>query len=128
MPAPAGAARIETGYADVGGIRTFYRRVPGDGPPAVFFHGVPTHSEDFMPFLEAMEGPALAFDLPGFGRTDRPDPSRFDYSMWSHAAFVSDALDALGVGDHSLVVHDWGGLGLIAAQAHPERIRRARPS
>lgn len=122
--AATGEPRIETGYVDVDGIRTFYRRLPGDGAPAVFVHGNPTHSADWMPFLAAMEGPALAFDLPGFGRSDRPDPSRFDSTMWSYGAFIGKAIEALGVAEHSLVVHDWGGAGLIAAQERPDRVTK----
>jgi pimeloyl-ACP methyl ester carboxylesterase len=117
-------AAIETGTAIVDGVSTFFRRVPAEGTPVVFVHGNPTNSEDWQPFLERMDGPALAFDLPGWGRSARPSPSEFDYSMDGLARFVGRALDELGVGEYSLVTHDWGGVGLIDAQRHPERIRR----
>src|SRR5215213_6038290 len=74
-------ASIETGTVMVDGVSTFFRKVKGEGPPAVFVHGNPTHSEDWQPFLERIGGPALAFDLPGWGRSDRPPPAEFDYSM-----------------------------------------------
>jgi pimeloyl-ACP methyl ester carboxylesterase len=115
---------IETGTVMVDGVSTFFRRVPGDGPPALFVHGVPVHSEDWMPFLERMSGPALAFDLPGFGRADRPSPAEFDYSMYGLAGFVTRFLQRMAVEDYSLVVHDWGGLALIAAQEEPTRVKR----
>lgn len=124
MAETSGDGRIQTGYVDVGGIRTFFRRVSGEGPPAVLVHGVPTHSEDWVGLMEAMRGPSLAMDLPGFGRSDRPDAGSFDYTMHSHGAFVGRFLDAVGVGEHSLAVHDWGGVGLISAQADPARVRR----
>ncbi len=108
----------------VDGVSTFFRRVQGDGPPAVFVHGNPTHSEDWQPFLEWMEGPALAFDMPGWGRSDHPPAPAFDYSMDGLARFVNRFLQRMAVEDHSLVVHDWGGVALIGAQEHPERIRR----
>jgi pimeloyl-ACP methyl ester carboxylesterase len=117
-------ASIETGTVMVDGVSTFFRRVPGDGPPAVFMHGVPTHSEDWQPFLERIEGPALALDLPGFGRSDRPSPAEFDYSMDGLGRFVTRFLKRMAVEDHSLVVHDWGAVGLIGAQDDPERVRR----
>ena len=44
--------------------------------------------------------------------------------MHGLAGFVDRFLDALGVGEHSLVVHDWGVLALIGAQAAPGRVRR----
>ena len=115
---------IETGTVMVDGVSTFFRRVHGEGPPVVFVHGNPTHSEDWIPFLERMEGPALAFDLPGWGRSARPSPSEFDYSMDGLARFTSRFLQRMTVEDYSLVLHDWGSVALVAAQEDPERVRR----
>jgi pimeloyl-ACP methyl ester carboxylesterase len=115
---------IETGTVVVDGVATFFRRLPGKGPPAVFVHGNPTHSEDWLPILERMRGPALALDLPGWGRSARPDPDRFEYSMTGLARFFARFLERLEIGEYSLAVHDWGGLALVTAQAEPERLRR----
>jgi pimeloyl-ACP methyl ester carboxylesterase len=115
---------IETGTVMVDGVSTFFRRVQGDGPPAVFVHGNPSHSEDWQPFLERIDGPALAFDLPGWGRSERPSPADFDYSMSGLAKFTTRFLQRMAVEDHSLVVHDWGAVALIGAQEEPDRVRR----
>jgi pimeloyl-ACP methyl ester carboxylesterase len=115
---------LETGTVVVDGVSTFFRRLGGEGPPAVFVHGNPTHSEDWMPFLERMRGPALALDLPGWGRSDHPSTDEFDYSMHGLARFFTRFLERMAVGEHSLVVHDWGSLALIGAQKEPDRIRR----
>lgn len=117
-------APIHERTAQVDGVRTVYRQVDGDGPPAVFVHGHPTHSEDWLPFLERLGRPAIAPDLPGWGFSDRPDADAFDYSMHGLSAFVQRFLEVVGVREHSLVVHDWGGLALIGAQQRPERVRR----
>jgi pimeloyl-ACP methyl ester carboxylesterase len=118
-------SRISEAVVHVDGVRTFYRRVGGAGAtPVLFVHGNPTHSEDWLPFLERIEGPALALDLPGWGYSERPGIDRFDHSMTGLGAFVGRFLDAVDVDRYSLVVHDWGVVGLIAAQAHPERVRR----
>jgi pimeloyl-ACP methyl ester carboxylesterase len=117
-------AQVEIGTVMVNGVCTFFRRVSGDGPPAVFIHGNPSHSEDWQPFLERMDGPALAFDLPGWGHSARPSPAEFDYSMDGLARFTSRFLQRMAVDEYSLVVHDWGTVGLIAAQDEPERVRR----
>jgi pimeloyl-ACP methyl ester carboxylesterase len=117
-------AAIEERVVHVDGVRTFYRRVAGDGPPALFVHGNPTHSEDWVPFLRALDGPAIALDLPGWGFSEAPDPDRFDYSMDGLGGFVERFLDTLEISDHSLVVHDWGAVGLIAAQRRPELVRK----
>jgi len=115
-------APVEQAVTYVDGVRTFYRRVRGEGPPVVFVHGHPTHSEDWLPFLERLGAPALAPDLPGWGHTERPVD--FDYSMHGLARFVGRFLDRLEVVEHSLVVHDWGVVGLIDAQRRPARVRR----
>ncbi len=124
LVSPPTVASIETGTVMVDGVSTFFRRVQGAGPPTVFVHGNPTHSEDWQPFLERIQGPALAFDLPGWGRSARPSPAEFDYSMDGLARFTNRFLQRMAVEDHSLVVHDWGALALIGAQEEPERIRR----
>ena len=105
------------------GTRVFYRRVPGDGTPVVYCHGNPTHGEDWLPFLER-GGPALAIDMPGWGRSGRPDPKRFDCSMYGLSAFLERCLDELGVTRRKLVVHDWGSLALIGAQRRPELVEK----
>jgi pimeloyl-ACP methyl ester carboxylesterase len=116
-------AAIEEGELRVDGVNVFYRRVPGEGTPTVYCHGNPTHGEDWLPFLER-GGPAIAIDMPGWGRSDRPDPARFDYSMFGLSAFLEKCLDELGVAERKLVVHDWGGLALIGAQRRPELVER----
>jgi pimeloyl-ACP methyl ester carboxylesterase len=108
----------------VDGIRVFYRQVSGDGVPVVYCHGNPTHGEEAVPLLERAGGPAIAIDMPGWGRSDRPDPSRFDYSMYGLSAFLERCLDELGVEQRKLVVHDWGGLALIGAQRRPQLVEK----
>jgi pimeloyl-ACP methyl ester carboxylesterase len=120
----AAARTVETGNVVVDGIGTFIRRTSGEGPPVVFIHGVPDHSEDWMLFLERLERPAIAFDLPGMGRSERPPADRFDCTVQSYAAFVERLLRRLDVEDYTLVVHDWGIVGVIAALDQPERVQR----
>ena len=116
-------AAVEEGELTLDGVRVFYRRVSGEGSPTVYCHGNPSHGEDWLPFLER-GAPALAIDMPGWGRSDRPDPARFDYSMYGLSAFLERCLEELGVGSRTLVVHDRGGLALIGAQRRPELVER----
>lgn len=112
---------IEEGLIRIEGTEVFYRRVAGDGTPTVYCHGNPTHGEDWLPFLQR-GGPALAIDMPGWGRSARPE--RFDYSMYGLSAFLERCLAELGVERRKLVLHDWGGLALIGAQRRPELVER----
>jgi pimeloyl-ACP methyl ester carboxylesterase len=117
------SGNVEEGRVRVDGVELFYRRVAGEGTPVVYCHGNPTHGEDWVPFLER-GGPAIAIDMPGWGRSDRPDPRRFDYSMYGLAATLEKALAALGVERRKLVFHDWGSLALIGAQRRPDLVER----
>jgi pimeloyl-ACP methyl ester carboxylesterase len=117
------AAGIEEGRVRVDGVEAFFRRVQGEGTPTVYCHGNPTHGEEWMPFLQ-QGGPAVAIDMPGWGRSDRPDPQRFDYSMFGLSAFLERALAELGIERRQLVVHDWGSLALIGAQRRPELVEK----
>jgi pimeloyl-ACP methyl ester carboxylesterase len=117
-------AKIEELTLEIDGVRTLCRRLPGEGVPTLYCHGNPTHGEDWLPFIERSPGPALAIDMPGWGRSDRPSPVDFDPTMHGLSAHLDRCLDRLEVGEHNLVVHDWGALALIGAQRHPERVRR----
>ena len=104
--------------ADVAGLAVSYRHA-GDAP-ILYLHGVPTHSYDWIPFLERLGG--IAPDLPGFGRSAKP--AGFDYSIPGYDRFLEAFVDELGLDRFTLVMHDWGGLGLALAQRFPERVER----
>ena len=114
---------IEEKELTLDGVRVFYRQVSGEGTSTVYCHGNPSHGEDWLPFMER-GGPSIAIDMPGWGRSDRPDPDRFDYSMDGLSAFLERCLDELGIAKRKLVVHDWGVLALIGAQRRAELVEK----
>ncbi len=107
---------------NVDGVEIFVREAPApDGrPPVLYIHGVPTNADDWTAFLERTGG--IALDLPGFGRSDKPN--NFDYSIDGYGAFLEAFAAAIGLERYSLVMHDWGSVGLMLAQAAPERVER----
>jgi pimeloyl-ACP methyl ester carboxylesterase len=115
-------AEIDTPFGAHGGLPVFWRSAPSSGTtaPALYLHGVPTNSDDWLPFLERTGG--LAPDLPGFGRSGKP--GYLKYTIDEYAGFIERFLDMLEVERVRLLVHDWGAVGLAFAQAHPERIER----
>jgi pimeloyl-ACP methyl ester carboxylesterase len=98
----------------------FWRSAPGDDPPVLYLHGVPTSSDDWVPFLARTGG--LAPDLPGFGRSGKRGD--LDFTMAGYERFVESFLDFADVDRVRLVVHDWGVVGLLWAQRFPERVER----
>jgi pimeloyl-ACP methyl ester carboxylesterase len=107
-------------YGEVAGVRTHWRESTGDRSPTLYVHGVPTASWDWLPFLRQIGG--VAPDLPGFGRSAKP--ADFDYSIDGFDRWLESFAGAVGLERFSLVVHDWGGVGLALAQRFPERIER----
>jgi pimeloyl-ACP methyl ester carboxylesterase len=113
---------------DLAGSPAFYRTASAPdgaasapGAPALYVHGVPTSSDDWVPFLERSGG--IAPDLIGFGRSGKG--GNLDYSIEGLTDFVELLLAELAVDRVKLVVHDWGATaGLTFAQRHPERVER----
>lgn len=78
----------------------------------------------FIPALTAAGHRAIAVDLLGFGRSDKP-PDAADYEIARHVQRLGALLDLLDLRDACLVVHDWGGpVGLPWAVANPDRVGR----
>lgn len=112
-------------HAEVAGVPVLWREAePRGGPtanaPVLYLHGNPTDGDDFLPLLVRAGG--IAPDLPGFGRSGKS--STFDYSIDGYADFLEALVDHLGLERFSLVVHDWGGVGLALAQRRPEAVER----
>jgi haloalkane dehalogenase len=116
-------------YADVGGVRLAWVEAgPPDGEPVLLLHGEPSWSflyRTVMAVLAEAGLHAIAVDLAGFGRSDKPadigDHSYARHVEWIRA-LAFDRLDLRGV---TLVGQDWGGLiGLRLAAEHPERFAR----
>jgi pimeloyl-ACP methyl ester carboxylesterase len=103
---------------EVAGIEVGLREA-GDAP-ILYLHGVPTAGWDWEPFLASAGG--IAPDLPGFGRSDKP--ADFDYSISGYDRFIEAFCERTGLERLSLVMHDWGSVGLAFAQRLPERVER----
>lgn len=96
----------------VGPVRT---RLVEAGPEGaaealVFVHGNPGSADDWAPLAAAVGETgtrAVSFDLPDFGRTQAAPG--FEHSTEGYAAFVGEALAALGIERVHLVLHDFGG-------------------
>ena len=109
-----GALDLQMAYTDV-----------GEGEPVLLLHGIPTWSflyADVIPLLEP-HCRVIAPDFLGHGWSDRRD--RFDRSLIAQTDAVLALLDELGIERVTVVGHDTGGgVALILAIDHPERVAR----
>jgi haloalkane dehalogenase len=118
-----------TRYADVGGLRLAYVEAgPADGEPVLLLHGEPSWSflyRKVMPVLADAGLRAIAADLAGFGRSDKPAEID-DHSYARHVEWIRAlAFDRLDLRGLTLVGQDWGGLiGLRLVAEHPDRFAR----
>lgn len=125
---------FEPKYAEVpdgeGGLLRIHYVDEGsrDADPILLMHGEPSWSflyRKMIPiFLEAGYR-AVAPDLIGFGRSDKPT-HRSDYTYNRHVEWMTAWLKQVDLKRITLVCQDWGGLiGLRLLAAHSELFARA---
>ena len=99
--------------------------IQGDktGPALVLLHGWPSSSLLWRHLIPELSKHfyVLAPDLPGHGKSDKPETARYDLAMFR--SFILDFFDALDLKKAHLCVHDLGGMaGLSFAVRYPQRI------
>ncbi len=113
---------FESKFLEVRGSKMHYVE-QGEGDPILFLHGNPTSSylwRNVIPHVSG-HGRCIAPDLIGMGKSDKPD---LEYRFFEHANYVEDFIDALGLSNITLVIHDWGsGLGFHYAALQPDKIK-----
>lgn len=98
--------------------------VLGSGPTVILLHGVGGGHTAFAPQLETLAGAgyrAVAWDMPGYGRSAPIEP----YTFKGLAQRLLDLIDALRCDQVTLVGHSMGGMvaqELVARK--PERVSR----
>jgi haloalkane dehalogenase len=107
---------IRVGYVEAG---------PSDGKPVLLLHGEPSWSflyRKMLPVLADAGLRAIAPDLVGFGRSDKPK-NIADHSYARHVEWMRVfAFDALDLRDVTIFGQDWGGLiGLRLVAENPSR-------
>jgi haloalkane dehalogenase len=117
---------FESRFVEVLGSRMHYVD-EGEGDPILFLHGNPTSSylwRNVIPHV-APFARAIAPDLIGMGRSEKlsgkPKPA---YRFFDHVPYVEGFIEALGLRNVTLVLHDWGSaLGFHYARRHEDNVR-----
>ena len=114
-------------YATVRGLKMFYREAGDKESPAiVLLHGFPSSSHMFRDLIPQLADKfhVIAPDYIGFGYSDAPSVSEFEYTFDNLAAYVEDFLfNALGLKKFSIYVQDYGApIGYRIAFKHQDAI------
>lgn len=100
---------------------------PTDAEPVLMLHGEPSWSylyRHMIPIFADAGYRAVAPDLVGFGRSDKPG-EQSDYTYQRHVDWMTSWLNAVDLSDITLVCQDWGALiGLRLAAENPDRFAR----
>ena len=119
---------VEVDAGDGNALRVHYLdEGDPDGEVVLLLHGEPSWSYLYrwmIPVLSRAGLRAVAVDLVGFGRSDKP-ADREDYSYQAHVDWTWAAVEAIGLEALTLVCQNWGGLiGLRLVGEHPEHFAR----
>jgi pimeloyl-ACP methyl ester carboxylesterase len=117
-------------YAAPGGVKTYYRRYPGQGSaaktPVICLHGLTRNSRDFeevAPRIALAGHAVIAIDVRGRGKSDY-DPNPDNYTPGTYVQDVIGVLDKAGWDEAIFVGTSMGGLmTMIHASAQPDRIK-----
>ena len=111
----------------VDGLSIFYREAgPEDAPHLLLLHGLPSSSRMYEPLLQRLSERyhLIAPDYPGFGHSDWPDHTKFEYTFDNIATVIEHFTELLGLTHYTLYMQDYGGpVGFRLALAHPERVQ-----
>ncbi|MGB6743802.1 MAG: alpha/beta hydrolase [Terracidiphilus sp.] len=114
-------------HATVQGLKLFYREVGSKASPTiVLLHGFPSSSHMFRDLIPQLVGKfhVIAPDYVGFGYSDAPDASTFDYTFDNLALSIEELLfGTLGLKKFSIYVQDYGApVGYRIASRHQDAI------
>ena len=112
---------------DLDGLKYHYVD-EGSGEPVVMVHGNPTWSFFFRELIKSLSRGyrTIAPDHIGCGLSDKPQPSRYKYTLQSRIDDLERLVESLtGREKITLILHDWGGMiGMAYALRHPAKIGR----
>jgi pimeloyl-ACP methyl ester carboxylesterase len=111
----------------VDGLDIFFREAGDKNKPAILLlHGFPSSSHMFRDLINDLSADyyLIAPDYPGFGQSSSPSVSAYSYTFDNLALTINHFVDALGLKQFSLYVHDYGGpVGFRIASQRPELIQ-----
>jgi len=109
-------------YVELDGTKIHYIH-EGIGDPILFLHGIPASNyvwRNIIPHLAGL-GSCIAPDLPGFGKSDKPDMT---YTITDYIHTLDRLIETLKLDRIVFVMHGWGSvIGFDYAMRHPEKCK-----
>ncbi|RHX90749.1 alpha/beta fold hydrolase [Leptospira stimsonii] len=111
----------------VDGVRIFYREVGSrESPTILLLHGFPTSSHMFRNLIDNLKNRyhLIAPDYPGFGYSDAPSPTTFEYSFDRLSQLIQKFVLQKKLGSFYLYMQDYGSpVGFRIASENPGWIK-----
>ena len=120
---------IRSHFVQADGVRTHYLE-SGAGPPLVLVHGGGAGADawgNWQPCIEryAPSFRVVALDMPGFGKSEKPDPAGYDYGQSRRNRHLAAFIEALGAGPVNLIGNSMGGASALGvAKLRPELVSK----
>ena len=127
LPAPSDDVKA-TKYRSmqIDGLSVAYREAgPPEAPTVLLLHGFPSSSRMYQRLFPLLSDRyhLVAPDYVGFGHSDAPDPSHFDYTFDHLAEIVAKMVSQMGLTHYTLFMQDYGGpIGFRLALRKPEAV------
>jgi pimeloyl-ACP methyl ester carboxylesterase len=99
----------------------------GQGPKLVLLHSLFMDHSTWSAVVAELchDFCVITPDLPGYGESEKPTPSRFAYDVEAFTSAIADLYAALSLGRASVVGHGLGGsIALTLAARHPELVSK----
>ncbi|MGA3006849.1 MAG: alpha/beta hydrolase [Opitutaceae bacterium] len=113
--------------ANIDGRKVFYREAGAqEAPTILLLHGLPTSSQMFRELIPALADRfrLIAPDYIGFGHSEAPSNTEFNYTFDNLAAHVRGLIDHLGLKSYILYMQDYGGpVGFRLFAERPEQVK-----
>lgn len=115
--------------ATIDGIKTHYFEL-GSGPDLVLVHGGGAGADSWGNWNVCLQEYArhfhvIAYDMPGFGRTEKPSPADYPYDQESRNRHLIALLEQLGLQQASLIGNSMGGAtSLGVCMQRPELVSK----
>ena len=123
----SGSPRVERDVTARGVRMRVIEAGEGHATPVVLIHDLLDSHEGFESLIDrlATQFHVVAPDLPGFGRSEKPNVARYAYGVDAFAGAVADVISAYDLGRARIIGHGLGGgVAITLATRHAELVRR----